>query len=150
MSPHQAGDIHLEREGTAARERDQRMRQVEAWRLPAPPKLLSLSVRHIKRLAATRFSFIPDDAPFLESFSGFIKAALESGNAVVVVATSHLAGTEERSAETATQAKQLWGEVARTHGVLCGYSSDSFHGDKDCHIFQNIRRALRCFLRMTV
>ena len=32
-----------------------------------------------------------DDASFLKSFSGFIKAALESGNAVVVVATdSHL------------------------------------------------------------
>src|ERR1700730_2338082 len=35
--------------------------------------------------------FYPDDASFLESFRGFIKAALESGNAVVVVATaSHL------------------------------------------------------------
>jgi CheY-like chemotaxis protein len=162
--------------------------------------------------------FYPDDASFLKSFSGFIKAALESGNAVVVVATElHLVslrqtlraqgvdvatvvdegryiplsiaetlstfmvdGLPDRvrflkvagdlirtaakavngkhrgvsacgecaptlwgqsSAEAAIQVEQLWDEVARTYGVdiLCGYSSGSFHGDKDSHIFQKIR-----------
>jgi DNA-binding NarL/FixJ family response regulator len=162
--------------------------------------------------------FYPDDASFLESFSGFIKAALESGNAVVVVATApHLVSLQqtlqaqgvglaaavqrgvyvaldveevlstfmvdglpdrvrflrvasdlirtatkavngkprcvsacgecaptlwgERSPEAAIQVEQLWDEVARTRGVdiLCGYSSGSFHGDKDSHIFQKIR-----------
>jgi DNA-binding NarL/FixJ family response regulator len=162
--------------------------------------------------------FYPDDASFLKSFSGFIKAALESGNAVVVVATElHLVslrqtlqaqgvdvatvvdegryiplsiaetlstfmvdGLPDRvrflkvagdlirttakavngkhrgvsacgecaptlwgqsSAEAAIQVEQLWDEVARTYGVdiLCGYSSGSFHGDKNSHIFQKIR-----------
>jgi CheY-like chemotaxis protein len=162
--------------------------------------------------------FYPDDASFLESFSGFIKAALESGNAVVVVATApHLVSLQqtlqaqgvglaaavqrgvyvaldveevlstfmvnglpdrvrflrvasdlirtatkavngkhrgvsacgecaptlwgERSAEAAIQVEQLWDEVAKTYGVdiLCGYSSGSFHGDKDSHVFQKIR-----------
>lgn len=162
--------------------------------------------------------FYPDDASFLESFSGFIKAALECGNAVVVVATeSHLVSLRqtlqaqgvglaaavqqgvyialdveevlstfminslpdrvrflrvasdlittaakaangkhrgvsacgecaptlwgEGSAEAAIQVEQLWDEVARTYGIdiLCGYSSGSFHGDKDSHIFQKIR-----------
>jgi DNA-binding NarL/FixJ family response regulator len=162
--------------------------------------------------------FYHDDASFVKSFSGFIKAALESGNAVVVVATeSHLVNLRrtlqaqgvdvpaaveqevyialnvgevlstfmvgglpdrvrflsvasdlirtatkavngkhrgvsacgecaptlwgERSAEAAIQVEQLWDEVARTYGVdiLCGYSSGSFHGDKDSYIFQKIR-----------
>jgi DNA-binding NarL/FixJ family response regulator len=162
--------------------------------------------------------FYPDDASFLGSFSGFIKAALESGSAVVVVATeSHLVSLRqtlqaqgvdvatvvdegryiplsvaetlstfmvdglpdrvrflrvagdlieiaskavngkhrgvsacgecaptllgERSVEAAIQVEQLWDEVARTYGVdiLCGYSSGSFPGDKDSHVFQKIR-----------
>ena len=162
--------------------------------------------------------FYLDDASFLASFSAFVKAALESGNAVVVVATeSHLVSLRrtlqaqgvdvaavveqgvyialdveevlstfmvnglpdrvrflrvasdlirtatkavngkhrgvsacgecaptlwgERSAEAAIQVEQLWDEVAKTYGVdiLCGYSSGSFHGDKDSHVFQKIR-----------
>jgi DNA-binding NarL/FixJ family response regulator len=162
--------------------------------------------------------FYLDDASFLARFSGFIKAALESENAVVVVATeSHLVSLRqalqaqgvdvaavvnegryiplnvvetlatfmvdglpdrvrfqrvasdlirtatravngkhrgvsacgecaptllgERSVAAAIQVEQLWDEVARTYGVdiLCGYSSGSFDGDKDSHIFQKVR-----------
>jgi len=40
--------------------------------------------------------FYPDDACFVESFSRFIRAALESGNAVIAVATeSHLVGLRQ-------------------------------------------------------
>jgi hypothetical protein len=51
--------------------------------------------------------FYPDDSSFLESFSGFIRAALESGNAVVVVAIeSHLVSLRQtlqaRGADVAT------------------------------------------------
>jgi DNA-binding NarL/FixJ family response regulator len=51
--------------------------------------------------------FYPDDASFVKSFSDFIEAALESGNAVLVVATeSHLGSLrrtlEARSVDVAT------------------------------------------------
>lgn len=77
MSLHQTGDIHVEREGTAASELTSAYVN-GGLACASAAELLSLGVRHITRVAA---------ASFRESFSRFIKAALESGNAV---AASHL------------------------------------------------------------
>jgi DNA-binding NarL/FixJ family response regulator len=95
-------------------------------------------------LSAIMVNGLPDPVRFFGGIGGFIEAAAKAAKSerpqVVVFGEAVDILQAEGKADAAIRLEQLWNEVGKTSGVdiLCGYALNSFHGEKDQHVFQGI------------
>jgi DNA-binding NarL/FixJ family response regulator len=95
-------------------------------------------------LSAIMVNGLPDPVRFFGGIGGFIEAAAKAAKSerpqVVVFGEAVDILQAEGKADAAIRLEQLWNEVGKTSGVdiLCGYALNSFHGEKDQHVFQSI------------
>jgi len=103
-----------------------------------------ISVDAAKMLSTFMINDMPDSGQFIEVVGPFIRAAAKAGKRdhPRVAACGECAPLllAEGKVDAAIRLEQLWDQITTIYEVdiLCGYALNSFRGEGDDHVFQNI------------
>lgn len=103
-----------------------------------------ISVDAAKTFSTFMINDMPDSGRFIEVVGPFIRAAAKAGRRdhprVASCGECAALSLAEGKVGAAIRLEQLWNTLATTYEVdiLCGYALNSFRGEEDGHVFQNI------------